>query len=121
MSKVIQRIICNTISEKTECVENLKRLGYMYADIDRESYHMRSSDHWAVCICDNNTYILSNINGSSSDLSPVLRYKEWKQRMINERGVLPYSEPTLQELLDKFDEDMYNRGYIVNVTFSLNR
>lgn len=121
MSKVIQRIICNTISEKTECVENLKQLGYTYRNEGREEYYIYNNDFSAVSICDDNSYVLSNINRTTSDINPAVAYITWKQQVIDERGVLPYTEPTLEELLDKFNEDIYNRGYTVKVAFKSNK
>ena len=113
MSKVIQRIICNTISEKTECVENLKQLGHVPDEgvnklLDVEGY-------WAVRLHDDNTFTISSVDIPFGDINPSVTYKEWKQRMINERGTLPCSEPTLQELLDKFIQDARNRGYEISV------
>ena len=106
MSKVIQRIICDTISEKLECVENLKQLGHVPGECVNESLNIER--YCAVRLHDDNTFTINNVQISFGDINPSVTYKEWKQRIIDERGALPYSEPTLQELLDKFIQDARN-------------
>lgn len=113
MSKVIQKIICNTISEKLECVENLKQLGHIPDKSVDELLNVEG--FWAIRMHEDNTFTIHDVEESFGDINPSITYKEWKQRMINERGTLPYSEPTLQELLDKFTQDMRNRGYKAGV------
>lgn len=116
MSKVVRRIKCPTISQKMECVENLKMLGL--TPEERLDNYLRDENYWTVCILEDNSFLLSNISSCSSDLNKALYYKDWKKSMINERGTLPYSVPTMEELLDEFVQEMYDRGYDVTVSFA---